>query len=157
VRRIEGDFRRSAVNLPEDLSFGLVFLILGALIGLGACGSGHSNSTDNGAGQTRTVTGTEVVSYVTETGTVDIPDDLSKTTITAYVPKTSGGYDAIIGSGTSDGHFVIPEVVRDSTYCKSEAATSGRVPPRSTQAHRCRAGRTRRKALMTNTSSSTSG
>lgn len=34
------------------------------------------------------------MSYISEMGTVDIPDDLSKATITAYVPG-SGGYTVI--------------------------------------------------------------
>ena len=85
-------------------------MVICTLIGLAACGSGQSNRAENRAGQPRTITGTEIVSYVSETGTVDVPDDLSKTTITAYVPNRSGGYDAIPGSGTSDGHYIIPNV-----------------------------------------------
>lgn len=82
-----------------------------AVMGLCACGSGGQSSTVQVVPPPpRTVTGTQVVSYVSETGSVDVPDDLSKTTITAYVPSGSGGYTATAGSGTADGHFSIQNI-----------------------------------------------
>jgi hypothetical protein len=107
---IEGHPPDRAVKTPKLLSLTVLLTVLSTLIGLGACGSGQSNPAENRAGQPRTITGTEIVSYVSETGTVDVPDDLSQTAITAYVPNGSGGYDAIQGSGTSDGHYTIPSV-----------------------------------------------
>lgn len=110
MQRTESGVPHRVVDTSKLLSLAVLPTVISTLIGLGACGSGQSNPAENSAGQPRTITGTEIVSYVTETGTVDVPDDLSKTPITAYVPNGSSGYDAITGSGTSDGHYIIPNV-----------------------------------------------
>jgi hypothetical protein len=83
-----------------------------ALIFLCSCGSGGPASSGGGPGpvQERTVTGIQVVTYISETGKTDVPDDLSKTTIAAYVPDGSGGYNMLPGSGSADGHYSIPNV-----------------------------------------------
>lgn len=84
----------------------ICFVVASALIGLCSCGSGGAP----GSPKPRTVVGTQIVGYVSETGTTDVPDDLSKTTIAAYVPDASGGYTRLPGSGTIDGHYSIPDV-----------------------------------------------
>ena len=83
-----------------------------ALVFLCSCGSGGPSNTGEGGvpPQPRTVVGTQIVTYVSETGTTDVPDDLSKTTIAAYVPDASGGYTMLPGSGTIDGRYSIPDV-----------------------------------------------
>lgn len=109
MERTESGLPHRAVDIPKLLSFASVLAVICTLIGLCACGSnGQSNSTQSG-GPPRTIAGTQMVSYISETGTVDVPDDLSKTAITAYIPNGSR-YDAIAGSGTSDGHYTIPNV-----------------------------------------------
>ena len=59
-----------------------------------------------GSGPTRTVSGHRIGHY--KDGPV--PLDLSIRVIAAYVPNGTGGYDEIVGTGTSAGTFTIPNV-----------------------------------------------
>lgn len=88
------------------------FTIASTLIALCSCGSGGPLNSGGAAipPQPRTVVGTQIVTYVSETGTTGIPDDLSKTTIAAFAPDASGAYTMLPGSGTADGHYSIPDV-----------------------------------------------
>jgi len=58
------------------------------------------------AASTRTVSGHRIAHY--KDGPV--PVDLSIRVIAAYVPNGTGGYDEIVGTGTSAGTFTIPNV-----------------------------------------------
>jgi hypothetical protein len=108
IRDIDSGLSHRAGHMTMLISF---LAVTSILIGLCACGSGgQSGLANTTSGQPRTVQGTQIVSWLSETGTIDVPDDLSKTTITAYVPNNSGGYEAMPGSGTSDGHYSIPNV-----------------------------------------------
>jgi hypothetical protein len=72
----------------------------------------ESSVAANGSGAdgnpVASIQGSEIVSYVSEAGTINRPDDLSQTTVAAYVPDGSGGYAMVAGSGTADGHYQIP-------------------------------------------------
>lgn len=58
------------------------------------------------SGPTRTVSGHRIAHY--KDGLV--PIDLSIRVVAAYVPNGAGGYDEIVGTGTSDGTYTIPNV-----------------------------------------------
>jgi len=64
-----------------------------------------ADSSSNPA-STRTVSGHRIVQY--KDGPV--PVDLSIRVIAAYIPNGTGGYDEIVGTGTAQGTFTIPNV-----------------------------------------------
>lgn len=63
-----------------------------------------------------TITGSSIATYVTPTGEMDVPDDLSTTTIAALVPDGAGGFTTYPGTGNADGTFSIPDVPSGVTY-----------------------------------------
>src|SRR5262249_17779530 len=79
---------------------------------------------------TATVTGTRVFTFVTDTGDVQQPQDLSTATIAALVPNGSGGFVTYPGSGTASGAFSIPNVPVGTYYLRNDTTflvTSARV------------------------------
>lgn len=59
---------------------------------------------------TRTVSGTQLVTYIKPIGVNNIATDLTAATIAALVPNGSGGFTTYAGSGLADGSFNIPGV-----------------------------------------------
>jgi hypothetical protein len=78
------------------------------LLSFSACGGSGSGSQTSPPPQPQAINGTQITSYTSETGTTNIPDDLSSTPIAAYVPNASGGYTVTQGSGQKAGTFTIP-------------------------------------------------
>jgi hypothetical protein len=74
---------------------------------LAGCGGGGSSANQ---GPPRTVQGTSLVTYVTDSGVQTVPNDTTKFTIAALVPDGSGGYTTIPGTGSPTGSFTIPNV-----------------------------------------------
>jgi hypothetical protein len=86
-----------------------LFILAVLLLGFSGCGSSGMSNSQSGAGpQASTINGTQITSYIAETGTTGVPDDLSSTTIAAYLPNGVGGYTLIPGSGDGAGHFTVP-------------------------------------------------
>ena len=111
-----------------------------ALVFLCSCGSGGPSNTGEGGvpPQPRTVVGTQIVTYVSETGTTDVPDDLLQTTIAAYSPDGDGGYTMYPGSATVMATTASPMSPRAVTYFKLEKVSSGPALPRWTLGRRCK-------------------
>lgn len=59
---------------------------------------------------TRTVIGSDVTTWVSNTSIQNIPSDLSTTTIAALIANSAGGYTVKPGSGDASGTFSIPGV-----------------------------------------------
>src|SRR5690242_14950084 len=87
------------------------------------CGGGDHDNPDAALPQdalqpdastaTRTIHGTSVVHRVTPSGVVDVPDDLSATTIAAVA-----GQSVFPGTGSADGSFTIPDVPEGEVYLR---------------------------------------
>ena len=76
------------------------------------------------------VRGTRILHHVTDTGLVDRPVDLSRSTIGAYVPDDAGGFTHYSGTGTDAGTFSIPDVPAGAYLLQFEGdyvATAARV------------------------------
>lgn len=67
----------------------------------------------------RTVTGTTVVTYYADSGSTPIPQDLSSTGFTAFVPTASGSFTTTSASGTGSGTFAIPGVAAGDCWIAS--------------------------------------
>jgi hypothetical protein len=91
---------------------------LGVLLGMLSCGGAqgspsanlNNSSSDPSGNATGNVTGVTNTIYVNSNGTQVIPQDLSSTTIAAYIPNGSGGFTKITGTGTANGTFTVPLV-----------------------------------------------
>jgi len=73
-----------------------------------AAGSQTSNAGTATVFTPRTLTGTRINTYVTTSGTTNVPIDLSSLVIAAWVPDGNGGYTHYAGTGKADGTFSIP-------------------------------------------------
>jgi len=56
-----------------------------------------------------TINGTRMITYVTDSGTLDVPGDTSAFPIAAYVPG-QGGFTKVNGQGNVNGTFTIPNI-----------------------------------------------
>ncbi|AKJ02045.1 hypothetical protein ATI61_103762 [Archangium gephyra] len=81
------------------------------------------------------VAGTRTLHYVTDTGEVARPSDLSSAQVGAYVAEEDGGFTYYAGTGTDAGTFSIPGVPLQSYYLRfgnDYVLTSERDPDLST-------------------------
>lgn len=54
-----------------------------------------------------TIQGTRIVSYITDAGTTQLPDDTTQMAIAAFAPNGKSGFTTIEGTGSPDGTFSI--------------------------------------------------
>jgi hypothetical protein len=54
-----------------------------------------------------TIQGTRIVSYITDAGTTQIPEDTTQMAIAAFAPNGKSGFTTIEGTGSTDGTFSI--------------------------------------------------
>jgi hypothetical protein len=64
------------------------------------------------------VTGTQMVHFITDTGEVTQPSDLSGAPVGAYIAEEDGGFTYYAGTGTDAGTFSIPGVPFQSYYLR---------------------------------------
>jgi hypothetical protein len=69
--------------------------------------SGGYAGADTGS---RTVSGSRVITLAASSRIYNVPVDLTAATVTAWVPRSEGGYDAYAGEGSADGLFRVPGV-----------------------------------------------
>lgn len=62
------------------------------------------------------VTGSRLITYLTDTGEVVEPESLAGATIEAILPDGAGGFTVIPGVGAADGSFEIPDVPEGAYY-----------------------------------------
>jgi hypothetical protein len=80
--------------------------------------AGGSDAGGSDAGNTATVTATRVLHYLTDGTQQDVPANLSRTTIAAWVadPNADGGYDVFPGVGSDAGSLTVSGVPMGATY-----------------------------------------
>lgn len=67
---------------------------------------------------TRTVSGSQIVTYLAPTIVRNVPRDLSTAAVAALSPLGDGGYDVLPGTGLANGTFEIPNVPNGTYYLR---------------------------------------
>ncbi len=70
------------------------------------------------------VRGTEVVTYTTDSGDFQVPEDVTQSPISASIPDGKGGFTIQTGTGTTEGAFSVTNIPEGYYWLKNTSQTS---------------------------------